>query len=252
MFVRWIMRLWVECFSCEAQRDRRPPWEILRNSYFTLSHVAFTGTCNGSRSSCKRYLDKHAWPYQVSRFKLKGKRLGPTFVRKGDGQHKARAVSLATIQEHLITMAGALRLPKERVKRHPHSSRPRPSDAVGRRTCQADMQAREEARGGARAGRDTRARTRGNYSFQYTAAQVDPGLYRHDDSFPSRCSSLSRVELEKARFPQVHEIHLGRGPQGDLMAAARCQGATRRHMDYKTLHLMLTLHYVSEGHPTLF
>jgi len=64
-----------------------------------------------------------------------------------------------------------------------------------------------------------------------------------DDSFLSRCSSLSWVEFEKACFPQVHEIHLDRRPQGDLMAAAHCQRAVRRHMNYKELSLLIHIEH---------
>ncbi|CAB1424883.1 unnamed protein product [Pleuronectes platessa] len=51
---------------------------------------------------------------------------------KGDEQHRARAVSLPPSLRHLITMAGALRLPAEQVKRHPGFQSHRPSGAVSR------------------------------------------------------------------------------------------------------------------------
>lgn len=52
---------------------------------------------------------------------------GAASVRKGDGQHKAGAMSLAASLKHLIREAGTLRLPTDQVKRRPDVKPPRPS-----------------------------------------------------------------------------------------------------------------------------
>lgn len=119
------------------QWHRHPPWVMLKSSYLILNHMAFWTILGQTmaRGHPANSIWKHAWPYQVRRFKVKSKSLcwwithmaGAARVRKGDEQHKSQAMSLALSLKHLIRMAGTLRLPTEQVKRHPDVKSPRPS-----------------------------------------------------------------------------------------------------------------------------
>lgn len=133
-------------------------------------------------------------------------------------------MSLATGPRHQIRMAGTLWLPREQVKS------PRPSDGVGAvitSSCHASLRAGSDC---VRVGWHTRENKMKLFIQVYRRIQVGGSRsISSNDRVLSRCSfALCWVEFEKARFPQVHEIHLDRGPAGRPYG---CSTLPRRSQD---------------------